>query len=149
MPSPFLARSAPAKSAPPQLSPSGADDGHTAALQETKPRFDFYKILPGGEEPATPREDKAAPKTSPATESFFLQAGAFQNAADADNLKARLALLGIEATVQSSAKPGRDVVHRVRIGPYSNVDALNRVRDTLKENGVETTLVKIRGGTSK
>src|SRR2546421_453113 len=66
-----------------------------------KPRFDFYKILPGADEPATDQQFKDAQQKGPEshpTETFFLQAGAFQNAPDADNLKARLALLGLETT---------------------------------------------------
>lgn len=109
---------------------------------ETKPRFDFYKILPGIEEPATDqqlRDAKAA-----ARESFYLQAGAFQNAPDADNLKARLALIGVQASIQTTTLPDRGVWHRVRLGPYGNIEELNRTRETLKMNGIDTTLIKVR-----
>ncbi len=74
----------------------------------------------------------------------MLQAGAFQNAADADNLKARLALLGFEATIETSAMADKGTLHRVRVGPYTSVEELNRTRDTLKQNGVQTTLIKLR-----
>jgi cell division protein FtsN len=73
-----------------------------------------------------------------------LQAGAFQNAPDADNLKARLALLGVEATIQTTTLPGKGVRHRVRVGPYIAIEDLNRARDALKQNGIETTLIKVR-----
>ena len=56
----------------------------------------------------------------------------------------RLALLGIQATIQTTTLPDRGVWHRVRIGPYTRVEELNRARDTLKQNGVETTLIKVR-----
>lgn len=121
----------------------GTDKGSKTA--DTKPRFDFYKILPGVEEPATDqqlRDAKSAP--SAAKESFYLQAGAFQNAPDADNLKARLALLGVQASIQTTTLPDRGVWHRVRLGPYGSVEELNRTRDTLKNNGVDTTLIKVR-----
>jgi cell division protein FtsN len=36
------------------------------------------------------------------------------------------------------------VWHRVRIGPYTSVEELARTRDTLKQNGVETTLIRVR-----
>jgi cell division protein FtsN len=78
-----------------------------------------------------------------------LQAGAFQNAPDADNLKARLALMGLEATIQTTTLPDRGTWHRVRVGPYSSVEELARTRDTLKQNGVETTLVKVRTGAAR
>ena len=111
-----------------------------------KPRFDFYKILPGAEEPATDQQVKDAQKQStPAVkETFYLQAGAFQSAPDADNLKARLALLGIQALVQTATLPDKGVWHRVRVGPYTSVEELNQTRDTLKQNGVETALIKVR-----
>lgn len=148
MPSPFLDRGAPAKSEPAKpLPPTAAKaEEHTAKTPDAKPRFDFYKILPGTEEPATDQQVKDAQKqpAAAAKEAFFLQAGAFQSAPDADNLKARLALLGVEATVQTTSLPDRGTWHRVRIGPYTSVEALARTRDTLKQNGVETTLIKVR-----
>ena len=120
-------------------------DDKSAKTPETKPRFDFYKILPGNEEPATEQQLKDAQgKPAAAKETFFLQAGAFQNAPEADNLKARLALLGIEANIQTITVPDKGVWHRVRLGPYSSVEELTRVRDTLKQSGIETTLIKAR-----
>lgn len=149
MPSPFLSRqAAPARSEAAPTAPPAARSDNTAAVKtpENKPRFDFYKILPGVEEPATDQQVKDAQKagSAAAKEAFFLQAGAFQSAADADNLKARLALLGIEASVQTTALPERGVWHRVRIGPYVSVEELNRTRETLKQNGIDTTLIKVR-----
>jgi len=147
MPSPFLNRAAPAaKSEAPKAAVPGAakSDDKSAKAPETKPRFDFYKILPG-EEPATEQQLKdAQSKPAAAKETYFLQAGAFPNAPDADNLKARLALLGIEATIQTTTVPDKGVWHRVRLGPYSSVEELTRVRDTLKQSGIETTLIKVR-----
>jgi cell division protein FtsN len=145
MPNPFASRGA----APAQKNEK-APPAQTARVEEksakgdaAKPRFDFYKILPGeeAEKPA-----KEAPKASTPTgkEAFFLQAGAFQNAPDADNLKARLALLGIESSIETTTTAEKGVLHRVRIGPYTNVEELNRTRDTLKQNGMQTTLVKAR-----
>src|SRR5258708_13418469 len=71
-----------------------------AAKAEDKPRFDFYRILPGKEEPVTERQmreaAKQAGKPGAPKDRYFLQAGSFQNPADADNLKARLALMGLE-----------------------------------------------------
>jgi cell division protein FtsN len=148
MPTPFQARS----NAPGKGETQKAAGGETAKADdksgkgETKPRFDFYKILPGSEEPATDQQFKEAQQKAPAQakEAFFLQAGAFQNAPDADNLKARLALMGMEATVQTTTLPDKGVWHRVRVGPYSTVDDLNRARDTLKQSGIDTTLIKVR-----
>ena len=145
MPSPFTTRSTPpARPEPFKVPSQTAKVEEKPKAEEPKPRFDFYKILPGAEEPAKlPQESNKASTTS-SKEAFFLQAGSFPNAPDADNLKARLALLGVEASIETSALPDKGVWHRVRIGPYTSVEELNRTRDTLKQNGVQTTLIKVR-----
>jgi cell division protein FtsN len=110
---------------------------------EGKPRFDFYKILPGTEEAVTDKEFK---RTSPAAtkEVYFLQVAAFQSPSDADNLKARLALAGIETQIQTATLPDGQVWHRVRVGPFSNQDELRKSRAALKENKLEANLIKVR-----
>lgn len=149
MPSPFSATRTPAsakgdaaKAAPTQ---SARPDEKAAKAEEIKPRFDFYKILPGTEDLSPEKQTKDPQKgsTASARETFFLQAGAFQSAPDADAQKARLALLGIEASIETSTIPDKGLWHRVRIGPYTSVEELNRTRDTLKQNGVQTTLIKV------
>ena len=147
MPSPFLSRSAPPSKAPPQpaAKSEARPDAKSAEAADAKPRFDFYKILPG-EQPASGQPVKEAQK-APAPverETFFLQAGAFQNAPDADNLKAKLALVGVEATIQTATLPDKGVWHRVRVGPYASIEELNRARETLKQNGYDTALVKVQ-----
>ena len=148
MPNPFLTRTPPAKLEPAKEAPHapGRAEDKTARAPDSKPRFDFYKILPGTEEPLTDQQAQGAQQqsTTATGEKFFLQAGAFQNAPDADNLRARLALLGIEASIQTATLPDKGVWHRVRVGPYTSVEELGRTRDTLKQNGVETTLIKVR-----
>ena len=150
MPTPFLNRAAPPAKGEAQKGSAPAlatDDIRAGKAQDGKPRFDFYKILPGTEEPVTEQQFKEAQQkssTAQAREAFFLQAGAFQNAPDADNLKARLALLGMEATIQTTALADKGVWHRVRVGPYTAIDDVNRARTALKQNGIETTLIKVR-----
>lgn len=116
-----------------------------------RPKFDFYKILPGQEEPVTERELRSAAAKPPdkagaaaPKDLYFVQAGAFQSPADADNLKARLALLGLQASVEPANLPDRGTWYRVRLGPYSQLDEINRVRSTLAQNGVDAALVKIK-----
>jgi cell division protein FtsN len=151
MPNPFKER--PQVPPPPKTQP-------TAKVAEDKgPRFTFPEILKGEEKSAAKGEkagDKAGEKgaergdkgekasTPVAREAFFLQAGSFQNAPDADNLKARLALVGVEASIQTTNLPDKGVWHRVRVGPYTDVEELNRIRTILKQNGIESALVKVR-----
>ncbi|MCK9389604.1 MAG: SPOR domain-containing protein [Sulfuritalea sp.] len=140
---------------------NGANGAQTPALLPGKPgdkpvdrqRFDFYNILEG-KQPATP--GTAAPaETTPAvsiapavevkpalTEIFFLQVGAFQKAADADNLKARLALTGLEAGVQEVSIPEKGTMHRVRVGPFRSPDEMNRARTLLSQNGVQGSVIR-------
>ncbi len=148
MPSPFTARTTPqakpddraAKTAP---VPKADDKGGKSVDDK---RFTFYDILPGKDDKEAAGRGKEVAKESAAErkEAFFLQAGAFQSAPEADNLKARLALLGVEASIQTTTLPDKGVLHRVRVGPYTHVDNLSRTRDMLKRNGVETTLIRLR-----
>ncbi len=78
--------------------------------------------------------------TAPDSGITMLQAGAFSNADDAESMRGRLALLGFESRVQPAEREGAKIF-RVRLGPYSRMDDLNRARQRLIENGVEATLV--------
>ena len=167
-PIPFMSRppageDAKASGKPPALAgmPQGGTAPATAPLPAPKapagkaaekPRFDFYKILPGGEEPVSERELRerlraaAAAKSQPAAaqDVYFIQAGAFQNPADADNQKARLAILGFESNVEPTSLPDKGTWYRVRLGPYTKVDELNKVRQALAQNGIDANLVKLK-----
>jgi cell division protein FtsN len=128
------------------------DEAVTGAsgVEEAKPRFEFYKVLTDKPDAATDTQAKAAdkPKTAdgksaenkpadkPAAVAKYLQAGSFANAADAENLKASLAMKGLDATVQTVNIPGKGEMHRVRVGPFANEQDLNNARGTLKLNGL-------------
>jgi cell division protein FtsN len=124
-----------------------------------KPRFDFYKILPGGQETTSttkPHENHAPQNAGQATppdaasapvvvsESFYLQAGSFQKSVDADNLKAKLALMGLETNVLEANVPDKGVMFRVRVGPFATPDEMNRARHQLSQNGIQASLIKIK-----
>ena len=74
---------------------------------------------------------------------FYLQVGAFQKPADADNLKAKLALTGLEAGVQEVSIPEKGTMHRVRVGPFRDPDEMNKARALLSQNGVQGTVIKL------
>jgi cell division protein FtsN len=150
-PMPFLdkGRDKPTNGAP-NLAESAKQPAKTQeAKAETKPRFDFYRILPGQEEPVTDKQVREAVRQAEKTgtgikETYLLQAGSFQNPADADNLKAKLALLGVEASVEPANLAEKGVWYRVRIGPYTRLEEINRVRQQMVENGIEVSLVRIK-----
>lgn len=115
-----------------------------------KPRFDFYKILPGNSEaipdpkPADLRAGDAKGKNEKElllNEPLYLQTGSFQNAGDADNQKAKLAMVGAEASVQQVMLQDK-VWYRVRLGPFRKMDELNSMRSDLAKQGIETNVVK-------
>jgi len=139
-------RPAPAKPAPNLAESKPA----AAARAPERPRFDFYKILPGQEEPISERELRAAASKDAGKagalpkDTYFVQAGSFQNPADADNLKAKLALLGMQASVEPANLPDRGTWYRVRLGPYARLDDIDRVRQSLAQNGVDATLVRVK-----
>jgi cell division protein FtsN len=155
LPNPFDARSPKSEVVSPNLSSSDRD----GARSPDRPRFDLSKILPGTEDrrsskpedagsvPATAADQAAAmvpASASPAgtASQYFLQAGAFQNAADAEDQRAKLALMGIEATMQSVEIPDKGTVNRIRLGPYNSVDEMNQVKADLLKRGVSTAVIK-------
>lgn len=71
---------------------------------------------------------------------YFLQIGAFREQADAESARAKLALLGFEARINE--KPGETNLYRVRMGPFNQLDTMNRIRTKLSENGVEAVVVR-------
>jgi cell division protein FtsN len=128
----------------------GKTDPKLAKNEEGKPRFDFYKILPGAEETLSDQDLKRSEQKPAASKDvYFLQAGAFQSAADADNMKARLALMGMEAAIQTVAVPDKGMLHRVRVGPFGSLDELNKARNSLKDSGVQSTPIKVSEGPAR
>lgn len=109
---------------------------------KTDNKFDFYTILPETESTVTEQEIKNNTKTVK-KDNYFLQVGAFPDEADADNMKAKLALQGFEAVVQTATIPEKGVWHRVRVGPLSDVDQINKIRGELTTNGFNADLIKV------
>jgi cell division protein FtsN len=105
-------------------------------------QFDFYTILPETESTVTEKEIQESTLTVK-KDNYFLQVGAFQNEADADNMKAKLALQGFEAVVQTATIPEKGVWHRVRVGPLNDITQINRIRGELTTNGFNTDLIKV------
>ncbi len=159
-PVPFLGRAKPAatKDAAAEAKPPAIaglpQAGAGAAKGAEKPKFDFYRILPGGEEAVTERELKDAAraaegKVEDAKGVYYIQAGSFQNPADADNQKAKLAILGLESSVEPSTLPDKGTWYRVRLGPYTRLEDLNQARQLLAQNGIEASLVRLKDAAAK
>ena len=118
-----------------------------ASTERAENRFDFYEVLPQVEvavpdERAPPRTG-SKPRPAEAPGSFLLQAGSFSAAADADRMKANLALLGFESHVQRVTLEDDDVFNRVRIGPIADLEAAKRTQRQLRDAGIDTLLMQV------
>ena len=169
-PTPFTNKGQPSPVPPPVAAqPAGAAPAPVAAAPmalpgkpgdpipqagDNKPRFDFYKILPGNSD-ATPDPKQTEPKPTDAAkgkaekdksetalkEPVYLQTGSFQSAADADAQKAKLAMMGVEASVQQVMLQDK-VWYRVRLGPFKKAEDVHAMRTDLSKQGIEANAVK-------
>ncbi|HXY76647.1 MAG TPA: SPOR domain-containing protein [Steroidobacteraceae bacterium] len=125
----------------PAVSESGTASGKTPA------QYDFYQMLPNFEV-VVPEKDKDVRRDLPAAAKierpgvYVLQAGSYRNQADAERVRAQLALQGVTAIVQRVAVDA-DVWHRVRIGPISDLDELNKVRRQLQAAEVDALVIRV------
>ena len=96
--------------------------------------------------PEPPRQRAATPPPKPAADgaSYLLQVASLKSPADAERLKAKLALLGVQAQIQRVTINGKDTYHRVRAGPYRGKSAANQARTLLARNGLESITIKLK-----
>jgi cell division protein FtsN len=138
----------PAPAAPAPAKPADADPlGQAiAAMKDTAPAKADHKAdtRVASVSPAP----TAAPAPAPAPASgaagdyvYYLQAGAFRDLSDAEATRAKLALLGFEAAI-SDRTSDSGVLHRVRLGPYNQVEAMNKARAKLLDSGVDVAIVR-------
>src|SRR5215469_8110800 len=120
---------------------------HTAApAASTAPHYDFYKMLPSfqvvipGQDKNVQSGNAAAPVQQPG--SYILQVGSFPSYADADKMKATLALQGIESSIQSVQVNNGSTWNRVRIGPIKDLKELNGLRTKLAQDHIEPLIIK-------
>jgi cell division protein FtsN len=123
-------------------------DAETAesSAEEPAKSYDFYDMLPKFEvvvpekEKDVRRDIKSVPETRRGT--YVLQAGSYKNFADADRVRAQLALQGVESKVQK-VSVDNDTWHRIRIGPISKLDELNRMRQILRKADVDVLVIRV------
>jgi cell division protein FtsN len=114
-----------------------------------KPKYDFYSVLPEMEVVIPENEIKAQAQQSTeptsdlvnTTEKLFLQTGSFKSQAEAEQMKAQLALSGTRASVATVNINGQDWF-RVRLGPYSNARELDLAKRVLAESGIEAIALR-------
>lgn len=121
----------------------------TPESSQTDPQYDFYDVLPKFEVVVPNTESKkgsnAAGSAAGAIDqpgSYVLQVGSWRNFADADRVRAQLALQGIESSIQK-VSVDNDTWHRVRIGPINNLNKLEDTRRKLREAQVDAMVIRL------
>jgi cell division protein FtsN len=129
---------------PHRVAPLDPDPTATASTE----KYTFYDRLPNFEVIVPEKDKEVVKRDLPATAPierpgvYVLQAGSYRNEADADRVRTQLALQGIQATVQRVAVD-TDVWHRVRIGPITKLDQLNRLRKQLQAADVDALVIRV------
>ena len=123
---------------PPDAADTSPDDGGKS--------YDFYDMLPKFEVVVPEKDKNVRPdiKTVPETRrgTYVLQAGSYRNQADAERSRAKLALQGVESKVQR-VSVDQDTWYRIRVGPISNLDELNRKRQILHKAEVDVLVIQV------
>jgi cell division protein FtsN len=114
---------------------------------EQEPKFNFYTILPElevliPEDEIRPPKNKSTADTA-AGKRYILQAGSFRSRRDAEKLKATVALLGLEASI-NQVTIDHERWHRVRIGPVNNRRELNRNLNLLQRNNINAMAMELK-----
>ena len=127
---------------------TAAEPEPEVAPEPRKPKYEFYDVLrekeveiPDAELSAQAAQADAQPDPAAAGVRYLLQAGAFRSSGDAEALKARIALTGEQARVESAQIEG-GMIHRVRLGPYPNPAALAKAKAALAGHGIDAMAIK-------
>lgn len=127
-----------APSVTPQATPQAAPQVVPQAAPEVTPP-------PAPERLREKEKAPQAPVVDPAPEerfTYYLQAGAFREPNDAEATKAKLALMGVAANI-SERQSDLGTLYRVRVGPFADIETMNRTRVRLSDNGVDVAVVRV------
>jgi len=121
----------------------------TAGLQQTAQPPIAAPVVTAEPVRATRPQQQAAPVVTttakPQAATYYLQVGSFKNGAQAERFKAELALQGMQTSIQTVTINNKDTYHRVRVGPFRDLNALDKTRQTLKKKGIDSTPIKVTG----
>ena len=124
-----------------------ADTEANTGTGQTAEKYDFYQMLPNFEV-VVPEKEKDVKRDLPATAKierpgvYVLQVGSYRNESDADRVREQLSREGIDAKVQRVAVDA-DVWHRVRIGPITKLEDLNKLRKQLQAADVDAIVIRV------
>ncbi len=108
--------------------------------------YDFYTLLPESEVIAPKVEEYFSPPKNPAAkdQAYLLQAGSFRNKSDADRLRAKLILKGLDVKLSSVSGRNGGIWHRVVVGPFRSRSKLNLAQDILADANTESMLMMVK-----
>jgi cell division protein FtsN len=147
-PVPFVSKVRPASEA---VNPLTGNADPNKSLYSTPPAKSALPIPepPKANAATDPRAAPPPPEKGPSVAAiedssrFLLQAGAFRTPEDADAMRARLALLGYDAKIFPREQDGT-TLYRVRLGPYGNIEDVNRIRKSMAENSIDVQLIRLK-----
>jgi cell division protein FtsN len=131
---------------PKKAAPQSARDESNEQQNQNATEYTFYNRLKNFEviipekEKDVHRDIRPAPETRPGA--YILQAGSFKSVSEADQRRAKLALIGVESKIQQVTLD-TETWQRVRIGPISNLDDLNRIRTRLRQADVDALVIRV------
>ena len=137
---------APAAPAGPQsgAAPDLLGDLAKARAEASKPVAPAASTSPAAAAVTTPPSTMAAPGAAGSDPfQYFVQAGAFRTPEDAEQQRAKLTLIGMQARVSERDQSGR-LVYRVRLGPFDKKDEADKLKERLAGSGVESVLVRVQ-----
>jgi cell division protein FtsN len=127
--------------------PADTEEVAPATGEPKKSRYDFFTVLPEMEVivPEQELSKKSQPRETATvqadSDSYLLQVGSFREKSDAEQMKARLALLGIATRIQT-VTVNDATWHRVRVGPVSGARQADEMRKQLTDNGIDSLVMK-------
>lgn len=114
------------------------------AKTSTEKEFDFYTLLPDTEKIMPDDLPDAAPSRTDQQYDYFLQAASFRKHADAEKLRARIALKGFKSVTQARTVADKGTFYRVRVGPYADKRKAKTAKNKLQKLGVRPFVFTVK-----
>jgi len=130
-----------------------AADGMPGDAQEdavARERFDFYSVLPEANREIPAGEPVVAPGAPPVPSvqtgravSYILQIDGFSSLEEASAMQDKLAFMRLDSRIQPSTNAGMQPGYRIRVGPYTDLNELDRVQNLLGKRGIKSTRERV------
>ena len=130
----------PTPTAPPTPAPAAAPAPRAPAVASTR---DPAAILADKPAPASAKASASAAANTSDPFTYLVQAGAYGTVEDAEQQRAKLAMMGLEAKLTEREQAGR-TVHRVRLGPFDKKADADAAKEKLTSSGIDAALVRVQ-----